>query len=346
MRDLNLMLQNGLQAVFPHVRPIPGEMTLWLSSPSLPLASTSTRDLIATWQERALPTSFISEPYLRVRLDPLRLSWFENVLQTEQAVIANRDLRPAGLLYGLAYWSEILAPATYRLLTAIRSITLWQWCLLPVLLSLALWLLGRTRFGQGGVAIPAVVATTGFAGMVCDLTVVFVLQILYGHVYQHIGLIVAVFMGGLAIGGWASTRPSLAGLPKRGALIGSEIALIGFWVVLPWLIKALAPASAALLVMPLLLLLNAVGGWLVGLQFPLSSQLHLAAGGEVSYTAGLLYAADLLGAFLGAVAVGIALLPILGVSGTCLFVVVLKVCSLALLLTARGSQASQIPAMG
>jgi len=77
-----------------------------------------------------------------------------------------------------------------------------------------------------------------------------------------------------------------------------------------------------------------LGGCLVGLQFPLSSQLHLAARGEPGYTAGVLYAADLIGAFLGAVAVGIALVPVVGTTGTCLFLVILKVCSLSLLVTA------------
>jgi hypothetical protein len=83
--------------------------------------------------------------------------------------------------------------------------------------------------------------------------------------------------------------------------------------------------------MPALLLLNALGGCLVGLQFPVSSQLYMVLRGKAGYTAGVLYAADLVGAFLGAVAVGIALLPVLGTAGTCLFVVVLKGCSLALL---------------
>ncbi len=346
MRDLNLMLKSGLQTAFPHVRPIPGDTTFWLASPSLTLESTTTEALIATWQQRALPTSFITPSHLRVRFDPQRLSWFERSLQIGPAVIPNRDLRPAGVLYGLSYWSEMLAPATHRILTAIRRVTLWQWCLSAAALATGLWLWRRARPGGSNVVIPIVVATTGFAGMVCDLTVVFVFQILYGYVYQHIGLIIAAFMGGLAIGGWTAMRPPMARLPGHRTLAGCETALIGFWAVLPLLLNGLASAGRALLAIPVLLLLNALGGWLVGLQFTLSSQLHLAAQGEVSQSAGLLYAADLLGAFLGAIAVGIALLPALGVAGTCIFIVVLKTCSLALFLTASGSQAPQSPGMG
>ena len=105
-----------------------------------------------------------------------------------------------------------------------------------------------------------------------------------------------------------------------------------YWLALPLLLSALASTRAVDLVMPALLLLNALGGCLVGWQFPLSSQLHLGTG-KASHSAGVLYAADLIGAFLGALAVGIALLPVVGTAGTCVFVVVLKACSLMLLVS-------------
>jgi predicted membrane-bound spermidine synthase len=150
-------------------------------------------------------------------------------------------------------------------------------------------------------------------------------------VYRYVGLIIAAFMAGLALGGWAVMRRPALFRSGRQALIRSEMALIVYWLALPLLLSALASTRALDLVMPVLLLLNCLGGCLVGLQFPLSSQLHLTTCREASYTAGVLYAADLTGAFLGAVAVGIALLPVLGTAGTCLFVAVLKSCSLVLL---------------
>jgi spermidine synthase len=52
-------------------------------------------------------------------------------------------------------------------------------------------------------------------------------------------------------------------------------------------------------------------------------------------TAGILYASDLLGAFLGSLLVSIMLLPALGVLETCLLVVVLKLGSLVLVATMR-----------
>jgi len=339
MRDLNLMVRDGLQRVFPGVRAIPGDTVLWLASPSSSLLYATPQALVATWQARALPTRFITAEHLRVRFDPQRLAWFDKALQTDQPIRPNHDLHPTGVLYGLAYWSEIFAPTTHRLLTNVRQIALGHWSLFLVLLFSLIMLAQRIRPKWKGFTVPLVVATTGFSGMVCDLTIVFIFQALYGYVYQYVGLITAAFMAGLAAGGWITSHhlansttvsePLVTGKMRR-AIMRSELALIGYWCALPLLLKALSTSAATWAVPPALLLLNAMGGCLVGLQFPLSSRLHLSTRGEPGYTAGVLYAADLVGAFLGAVAVGIALLPVLGASETCLFVVMLKGCSLAL----------------
>jgi spermidine synthase len=346
MRDLNLMQQGGLQAVFPQVRPIPGDTTFWLASPSLPLATVGPDTLISRWEERALPTRLITAEHLRVRFDPQRLVWFERAMESQQRVVANRDLRPAGVLYGLAYWSEMFAPLTHRLLSAVSRIGLWPWCLLAVVVTALVGVAGRGRT----TGIPFVVASSGLAGMVCDLMIVFVFQALHGYVYQQVGLIIAAFMAGLSLGGWLTSRVSMGGLLRavggRRALLLSEVALVGYWLLLPSLLSALSSLAVSGLVTLALLLLNALGGVLVGLQFPLSSRLHLSAHREPGRTAGVLYAADLAGAFLGALAVGIALLPVLGTSGTCLFVAVLKACSLVLFWRLAAGQALHIPGSG
>ncbi|MGQ9492199.1 MAG: hypothetical protein ACUVR2_00360 [Anaerolineae bacterium] len=340
MRDLNLMVRNGLQRVFSDVRPIPGDTILWLASSSLPLMSAKPQDLVATWQKRGLPTRFITEEHLQVRFDPQRLAWFQKALQRDEPINPNHDLHPIGVLYGLAYWSEIFAPTTHHLLSRIHQIRLGHWCLFLAVLFSFILLAPRFRPTRKGFTIPVLVATTGFTGMACDLMVVFIFQALYGYVYQYVGLIVAAFMAGLALGGWMTScyrwrRTTVQELSAEGKgqqmLMRSEFALIVYWSILPLLLKWFSSAMTTWAVPLALLLLNALGGCLVGLQFPLSSQLHLSIQGEPSYTAGALYAADLIGAFLGAIAVGVALLPVLGATETCLLVAIMKVCSLVLL---------------
>jgi len=80
----------------------------------------------------------------------------------------------------------------------------------------------------------------------------------------------------------------------------------------------------------LLLMLNVVGEFLVGSQFPLTNQLLLRDRDEKNGLVGVLYASDLVGAFLGSIIVSVILIPVLGILETCLLVAMLIFGSLLL----------------
>ncbi len=61
--------------------------------------------------------------------------------------------------------------------------------------------------------------------------------------------------------------------------------------------------------------------------------IYLSGSLQVGKTADVLYASDLLGAWLGALLVSIMLIPFLGILQTCFFVVSLKLISLILVIT-------------
>jgi spermidine synthase len=81
----------------------------------------------------------------------------------------------------------------------------------------------------------------------------------------------------------------------------------------------------------LFLVASFIGGILIGSQFPLANRIYSGNGESLSGTAGLLYAADLLGGWLGGVAGAVVLLPILGLVGTGIAVAVLKLTSFVIL---------------
>ena len=83
----------------------------------------------------------------------------------------------------------------------------------------------------------------------------------------------------------------------------------------------------------ILLFLNAVAGFLVGSQFPLANRMWLKGREDLRGGAGLLYASDLVGAFLGSIAVSVVLIPVLGILETCLLAATLKLGSLLLVAT-------------
>jgi predicted membrane-bound spermidine synthase len=78
------------------------------------------------------------------------------------------------------------------------------------------------------------------------------------------------------------------------------------------------------------LLLSGLSGYLVGLEFPLSSNIFSGRGEGVARTAGILYAADLFGAWGGSLLVGVLFIPVLGILQTCAAILFLKLASLSL----------------
>ena len=83
----------------------------------------------------------------------------------------------------------------------------------------------------------------------------------------------------------------------------------------------------------LFLTLSFISGFLTGSQFPLANKLYLKKSGNLSQTAGLLYASDLLGGWLGGIVGAVVLLPVLGLTGTCLTVALLKLTSFTVIST-------------
>jgi spermidine synthase len=342
MRDLNASLYDSLARAFPHVHIIPGEVNLWLASPGLDMAGVDMAVLEERWQERNIPTRLVNADYIRYKFRPDRLHWFWEFLQAGDPVKRNEDLHPSGLLYGLLYWSEMFSPGLSGYLTGLSHLSLYH-LFGPVLALVILIAVIRTRRSRL-VTVPFAIGATGFAGMTLDLVVIFAFQTLYGYVYQQIGLLITAFMAGISLGGWWMARWLKTKLVGSGhpvalcpVLVRLEAAIVVYLVAFPLalaLLHARAPEFAW--VRMALLGLNAVAGLLVGLEFPLANALYLPTTSRAGETAGILYAADLVGACLGALAVSVALLPALGILETCAFLVVLKVGSLVLVATMPG----------
>ncbi|MBM4466477.1 MAG: spermine synthase [Chloroflexi bacterium] len=351
MRNLNVTIYETLKQVFPHTHVIPGDTNLWLASPEAPLEAVSLETLVRRWEERALPTSLMTGFHVRLRLDERWLVWFWDSMQKrgneatrqqgnegrEDEGGVNQDLRPSGLLYGLFYWNELFSPGFTGYFEFLERISLPLLGAIVVLLTIAFLVARRLSRRARVASVPIVIVTTGFAGMAFDLLVLFAFQAFYGYVYQQIGLLVTAFMAGLSLGGWVMTRRVERIEKGKSVLLRLEGIIAACWLLFPAALTILyaqagRPGVSAA-VGPILLVLNALAGFLVGMEFPLASKMYLRV--SLSETAGTLYASDLLGAFLGSLLVSVMLLPALGVLETCLLVAVLKLGSLVLVATMR-----------
>lgn len=328
-------LHKGVQAtlatVFPHVQAIPGESTLWLASGGVSLTSPPSEERIQRWQARSIPTRMLTKEYLDYKFLPAHRAWLEGTLAAAPTVPANTDLRPSGVLAGLTYWNELFAPSLSGFFLSLARLPYLALALAVLVLGLLLtfgsW---RNTWGRE-TTVMAALAFTGFGGMAADLLIIFAFQALQGYLYSQIGALVASFMAGVALGSWSITRrmyraPETAEV--RRWFVATEGLLVGFWTFLPLLLWGMAhpslPRWASWALPPGLYALNALAGLLVGFQFPLAARL-LGASGRV---AGALYAADLVGAFVGALGTATVLMPAVGIMGTCGLVGLLKLGSL------------------
>ena len=336
LRNLNSCIFNTLESVFSHIRVIPGDgRNLFLASDSGEITQIGNIQIIERLSQRNIATEVMVPWHIEKKLHPGWQDWFPRFLEGGSQKI-NADSTPLGVYYSIAHWNAVFAPSLRGTFSQFEKITLSSVVLLFVILLL-LYFLFRPRnrqFFQGGITLSIV--TTGFAGMMFDLMIIFSFQSIYGYVFSWIGILVASFMAGAA-GGALLITGVLERIENQFKVFKIiELAIIGFAIAFPIVFLAMPthPGDAeAFFFKGLFLILSFISGFLTGSQFPLANKLYLSKSRSLSEAAGWLYAADLLGGWFGGIVGAVVLLPVLGLTGTCLTVALLKVTSLIVIST-------------
>jgi len=288
-----------LKKVFDNVLIIPGGRTFFLASDG-PLYS----DIAARIEQTGIQTQLVNRAYLSAMLTPDRLADMDRAI-SEKAVV-NKDFSPVLYYYHLLYWISQFK-VRFGILGGV------------LLLAFAVYLF-RIR------AVPFAIFTTGFAASSLEVVLLVGFQILYGYVYNQLGLIVTMFMLGLAVGSFVMNRM----LPRRSRrdLVKLEFSIAVYAGLLPFILMGLGHASgevvyslSAKVVFPLLTLGL---GALVGMEFPLAGKADFE---RIASTAARLYTADFVGACLGAILVSTILIPVMGMVTVCLIVAGLNILS-------------------
>jgi spermidine synthase len=335
VRDLNVSLIRSVKEVFPTVLVIPGTTHFILASlaaaPSVSLAER----LAARLKDRKMATRFLTEYHIRQKLAAGRLEWLRSSLRGGGEIPLNRDAFPSGLYYAIAYWNAQFHPFFQTVWAAVGNLHLWPIAIFFLLFSIAggiaLW---KTKGKRREKWVPIyAAATTGFFGSAMVVLVIFSFQTICGYAYQWIGLLIAAFMAGLAVGSWHMTRRQEKIRQPRRALGAVEILILGgtagAWSLLALFYSRPGGMEAVLLIQVGLLLLSGISGMLVGLEFPLCGRIFSGMGEGAGRSGGVLYGADLLGAWAGSLVVGVILVPVLGIFQTIATVLLIKITSLS-----------------
>ena len=316
----NSTIYRALQTSFSDVLALPAESCIMIAG-NTPLE----RDpavLADRLTRRSLNTRLVSPAYLDYLFTNDRYPSFRARLQ-EAPVPANSDLRPICYRYSILLWLSKLFPAlinwhpewTGILRVGLNLRTLGVLCAV----GLSFGLIRRRRRWAG----PFLIGAGAFVGMVLETVLLLHYQIKSGVLYQDIGLLLTLFMGGLGLGALVIGRLVPTGRPigrRVGVLLvgglGAE-SLVYFFVLQHQVTPSL-PAVAGLLL---------VVGFLVAGIFAYVSRRQLT---DERRLVSPLYAGDLMGGCVASLIASLFLVPFLGFDHTVLVALLLSLVTLIL----------------
>lgn len=315
---LHASTYRALEDAFAAVLAVPGEVTQYLAAGSQELLPAEPALLTKRIRDRKLSLAFVNQAWLSYALSPFAREMLAESLASAEGAPANRDTLPISCHYWLRMWLAQLSPHAAEWLRPASRIASGMWLLVPlgVLVALALW---RNR------ALPQLGAGlciwgTGFLEMGAQIAVILGYQAVAGYLYRQIGILMSLFMLGLAVGARIGQRLA-APLPGAG-LKRTDVALL--------VVVALQVTSV--LCLPLLfvggraspglagLIFGGAAAWmgtLAGLNFPLAVALAAGRAGHEARAASRLYALDLAGASVAALLIGALAIPAVGITASC-----------------------------
>ena len=333
--QLSASILRTLQEVFPEVLVAPGETHTFVAGTRPGLVSLDPAVLARRIAARGiwLPDA---DPDFRDAAEAYYTARFENLVITSQVARlrqtldatpapVNTDARPIVYQYALLVWNQIVSAdtqardpglrgGTHALFRAALGFRFAHGLVLPaLLLAPAVVLVAVRRRARAGPAygILATAFATGLFGMAAEIVLLYAYQSAFGYAYAQLGALVASFMVGLALGARVGTRWER----RPGFLAGVVAAMALFCALLPLVLRGLAGTTASrldwlgLLPVPFFALVF-VAGFLDGATFP--ALVGSMRGLGYRRPGAWVYAADLSGAGLGALATGALLVPVLG----------------------------------
>ncbi len=338
LRDLNGCIWDTLKGVYQYIRIIPGDTNLYLASDSEKLCHVTAEELIKRLEERKIKTRLFTKPYVEYRLNERWLKWFLKSMEGKRINI-NSDFRPLGVFFSLSYWNALFSPYLAGVFKWFAGLSI---AVGVVVVALFTFLIGALflKWPSTSRCSPSyAILTSGFSAMIFDLAIIFTFQTLYGYLYHQIGLLVAVFMVGVALSSQFMNRRIDRIREKALMFLLLEAGIILFSLLLPFVFSIpshhLEKTLVYLLLYGLFFTMSFLAGASIGLQFPLASKIYLTLPTRelsVARTAAVLYGADLLGGFFGGLFGGVLLLPILGLKESCFMVAMIKASSFFLFL--------------
>ncbi|MDD2714425.1 MAG: hypothetical protein PHW04_00875 [Candidatus Wallbacteria bacterium] len=327
LRKLNAVVLHALERSFRQVVVLPGYQNLFLCFNASVVFPTP-EGLAERLSGSGISTLAFNRYSIASRMRNEYRDWFYSAMADPAGY--NSDRKPIAVFYDLAYRSQIY---DYRLSWIFGVLSQPGW-------AIALFLAACLISGLTGKIKPAVafsLGSTGFSGMLFQLLLLFGFQAAWGVVFYETGLFTACLMGGIALGTFLTSRSlerdsgkGFFGFSDRQALLGLEIIFFVFFLSQSLVFGFIDPfLSGSVSIHCFFLLPLFFTGVIMGMEFLLCNRICLKSSqAGQGRAAGLIFASDLFGGFLGGVMSGFFIQAALGWPAICLMLAALKLVSL------------------
>ena len=303
-----LCLYRTIRTVFPEVIITPGDRHYIFAAAGSGLLTDNPGILAERYRRRGFQSPYLTPRSFPLFFPPTGSQYLKARLAEQNASPGrlNTDSTPLSYFLHLVWWEEMTGrPWTRAIIQTALQVETWGPYVLALFCLPSLLLLIRPR--QARVSAWTMMMTGGVT-MALQILLIYLFQNKHGVVYQQIGLLSALYMGGLAMGGLIGVR--IIRWPRFSRALPPLLELL--LAILAALVVGMAQGWLSDLILPLV----AATGLISGLEFSLLFFLYLQDRSRPRATQALarLESADHGGALVGALATGLVLAPIIGLA--------------------------------
>jgi len=254
-------------------------------------------------KSRNLNLTYVNDYFFEYNLTEEKIEYLSlNILNAKS--YKNTDLKPVCYYFNSILWGGMVLEDLKKVF--IRLFNINPVCFFGLLLLTFL-------FWRRKAIIYASVFSIGASEISAEIILIILFQVFYGYIYSWIGIIVGLFMLGLAIGTYIFIKSNFLKNRLTSKLMIIQIFVSIYFAFILFLTLIRIPHTNYIIAIMVFL-----GGFLGGLHFPLSIRIL----GDQK--AGLIYGVDLFGSSLGAFVTTIIFIPIIGIPTTILIFILLN----------------------
>ena len=313
LREYLSVIYNSLRVHYRNVKILTEDNFFFLAGNDSAPVSVALNALLASRRIYNIETNFVDSTYLAYLLEPLNQSKL-NMVYYNQAKTANSISKPAVFYYNSILWAERYSQVEKTILKFWKSnrTLLFIILLLPILTLLTL-VRRRKRVASLSLSFLA-----GLGGMTLEIALLVLYQSCVGNIYSQIGILIGLFMIGVALGGYLPLRLKTGRMYNtKWFYLASSLAgilVVGFLFVT----RFDDPIFLKTIIIFLMALLSGVYN---GFLFNFASVCYRRLSN--SNRPGLLYLLDLSGSTLAGLFVSILFIPLLGFGAISVMILVI-----------------------